>query len=41
MSFTHPDYNGKASYFDVAILQTDPLEYTKYVKPGKQAQHLT
>ncbi len=29
----HPDYNGEASYYDVAILETAPVTYSKSISP--------
>jgi hypothetical protein len=33
-SSVHPNYNGKASYFDVAILKTETIEFNLAVAPG-------
>jgi len=33
-SFIHPTYNGVAAYFDVAVLETEPLNFSKSIRPG-------
>lgn len=29
----HPKYNGMASYYDVAVLETSPVTFTKLISP--------
>ncbi len=29
----HPNYDGKASYYDVAILETAPVTFSKSISP--------
>ncbi len=31
--FIHPEYDGKASYFDVAILETEKITFSRAVRP--------
>ena len=32
--FNHPDYDGRAQYFDVAVIKIDkPLEFSEYIQP--------
>ena len=33
-TFVHPNYNGVAAYFDVAVLETEPLVFSKSIRPG-------
>jgi len=32
-TLVHPDYDGKSAYFDVAILETKPLTFSKAILP--------
>jgi len=31
--YVHPDYDGKSAYFDIAILETKPIEFSKAILP--------
>ena len=39
-SFVHPNYNGDAAYFDVAVLETEPLNFSKSIRPGFSYEQL-
>ena len=32
--YKHPDYDGKAVYHDIAVIETEKLEFSKSIKPG-------
>ena len=32
-TFVHPNYNGKSAYFDIAVIQTDYVPFSKNIQP--------